>query len=235
MAKRHRGQDHLPRLQRHQQNDEADHDHGDARRIAQQMLELAFAHVFLNRLRSLRAPCGFPMVELPAITNGKARPNVPLDNPLTGVDRAFPPDIIAPESPAVSQGSAMSRKIIIDTDPGQDDAVAILLALASPQELDVLGIVAVAGNVGLHHNANNALKVVELSGRTDIPVYAGCARPMRRPSGDRRACPWRNRPQRPRPAGAQDRAAAPARRRFHHRDADARPSPAPSPSAPWAR
>ena len=47
----------------------------------------------------------------------------------------------------------MSRKIIIDTDPGQDDAVAILLALASPEELDVLGIVAVAGNVGLHHNA----------------------------------------------------------------------------------
>jgi purine nucleosidase len=74
----------------------------------------------------------------------------------------------------------MSRKIIIDTDPGQDDAVAILLALASPEELDVLGIVAVAGNIGLHHNANNARKVVELSGRTDIPVYAGCARPMRR-------------------------------------------------------
>lgn len=74
----------------------------------------------------------------------------------------------------------MPRKIIIDTDPGQDDAVAILLALASPEELDVLGIVAVAGNVGLHHNANNARKVVELSGRRDIPVYAGCARPMRR-------------------------------------------------------
>ena len=74
----------------------------------------------------------------------------------------------------------MPRKIIIDTDPGQDDAVAILLALASPEELDVLGLVAVAGNVGLHHNANNALKIVELSGRTDIPVYAGCARPLRR-------------------------------------------------------
>ena len=74
----------------------------------------------------------------------------------------------------------MPRKIIIDTDPGQDDAVAILLALASPEDLEVLGIVAVAGNVGLHHNANNARKVVELSGRTDIPVYAGCARPMRR-------------------------------------------------------
>ncbi|ODT69999.1 MAG: nucleoside hydrolase [Pelagibacterium sp. SCN 63-23] len=75
----------------------------------------------------------------------------------------------------------MSRKIIIDTDPGQDDAVAILLALASPEDLDVLGVVAVAGNVGLHHNASNACKVVELSGRTDVKVYAGCARPIRRP------------------------------------------------------
>lgn len=73
----------------------------------------------------------------------------------------------------------MPKKIIIDTDPGQDDAVAILLALASPEELDVLGIVAVAGNVGLHHNANNALKIVELAGKT-VPVYAGCARPLRR-------------------------------------------------------
>jgi purine nucleosidase len=74
----------------------------------------------------------------------------------------------------------MKRKIIIDTDPGQDDAVAILLALASPDELDVLAIVAVAGNVGLARNASNALKVVELSGRTEIPVYAGSVRPIRR-------------------------------------------------------
>ncbi len=74
----------------------------------------------------------------------------------------------------------MPRKIIIDTDPGQDDAVAILLALASPEDFDVLGIVAVAGNVGLRQNAINALKVVELSGRTEIPVYAGCARPLQR-------------------------------------------------------
>jgi purine nucleosidase len=72
------------------------------------------------------------------------------------------------------------RKIIIDTDPGQDDAVAILLALGSPAELNVLGIVAVAGNVGLAQNAVNALKVVELSGRTDVKVYAGCAGPFRR-------------------------------------------------------
>lgn len=74
----------------------------------------------------------------------------------------------------------MTRKIIIDTDPGQDDAVAILLALASPAELDVLGIVAVAGNVGVNLNATNARKVVELAGRRDIPVYAGCERPMHR-------------------------------------------------------
>jgi purine nucleosidase len=74
----------------------------------------------------------------------------------------------------------MPRKIIIDTDPGQDDAVAILLALGSPAELDVLGIVAVAGNVGLRQNANNALKVVELAGVKGIRVYAGCERPLRR-------------------------------------------------------
>jgi purine nucleosidase len=74
----------------------------------------------------------------------------------------------------------MARKIIIDTDPGQDDAVAILLALASPEALDVLGIVAVAGNVGLERNALNALKVVELSGRIEVPVHTGCSRPMRR-------------------------------------------------------
>jgi purine nucleosidase len=74
----------------------------------------------------------------------------------------------------------MRRKIIIDTDPGQDDAVAILLALGSPAQIEVLGIVAVAGNVGLRQNAKNALQVVELSGRSDTPVYAGCEGPLRR-------------------------------------------------------
>lgn len=74
----------------------------------------------------------------------------------------------------------MPRKIIIDTDPGQDDSVAILLALASPQDLELLGIVAVSGNIGLNRSATNALKIVELAGKTQIPVYAGCARPMRR-------------------------------------------------------
>jgi purine nucleosidase len=72
----------------------------------------------------------------------------------------------------------MKRRIIIDTDPGQDDAVAILLALASPEELDVLGIVAVAGNVPLAHTERNARRIVELAGRPEVPVYAGCIRPM---------------------------------------------------------
>ena len=71
------------------------------------------------------------------------------------------------------------RKIIIDTDPGQDDALALLLALASPDEIEVLGVVAVAGNVALHHTLNNARKVVELSGRSDVPVFAGSDRPLR--------------------------------------------------------
>lgn len=67
--------------------------------------------------------------------------------------------------------------IIIDTDPGQDDAVAILLALASP-EFEVLGITAVAGNVPLALTEKNARKVCELAGRTDMKVYAGAVRPM---------------------------------------------------------
>ncbi|WP_171136433.1 nucleoside hydrolase [Ruegeria sp. HKCCC1038] len=73
-----------------------------------------------------------------------------------------------------------ARKIIIDTDPGQDDAVAILLALASPDEIEVLGLTAVAGNVPLELTAKNARIVCELAGRPDIPVYAGCDRPMNR-------------------------------------------------------
>ena len=58
--------------------------------------------------------------------------------------------------------------------------MAILLALASPAELDVRGIVTVAGNVPLARTTRNALKIVELAGRPDIPVYAGCSQPMRR-------------------------------------------------------
>jgi purine nucleosidase len=70
------------------------------------------------------------------------------------------------------------KKIIIDTDPGQDDAIAILLALASPQDIEVLGITAVAGNVPLDLTQKNARIVCELAKRTDIPVFAGCDRPL---------------------------------------------------------
>ena len=75
---------------------------------------------------------------------------------------------------------SQARKIIIDTDPGQDDAVAILLALASPDEIDVLGITAVAGNVPLALTQKNARIICELAGKRDVPVFAGCDRPMRR-------------------------------------------------------
>ncbi|NDV86270.1 nucleoside hydrolase [Aurantimonas aggregata] len=75
----------------------------------------------------------------------------------------------------------MSEKVIFDTDPGQDDAVALLAALASPEAIEVLGIVTVAGNIPLSHTTRNALSLVELAGRTDVPVHAGCERPMLRP------------------------------------------------------
>lgn len=70
------------------------------------------------------------------------------------------------------------RKIIIDTDPGQDDAVAILLALASPEDINVLGITAVAGNVPLELTAKNARIICELAGMPDTKVFAGCDRPL---------------------------------------------------------
>ena len=69
------------------------------------------------------------------------------------------------------------RPIIIDTDPGQDDAVALLLAMASP-ELDVLGITVVAGNVPLALTETNARKICELAGRADMKVFAGSSRPL---------------------------------------------------------
>ena len=72
------------------------------------------------------------------------------------------------------------RKIIIDTDPGQDDAVAILLALASPDDLEVLGITAVAGNVPLPLTQKNARIICELAGKSDTLVFAGCDAPMAR-------------------------------------------------------
>jgi len=73
-------------------------------------------------------------------------------------------------------------RIVIDTDPGVDDAVAILLALASP-ELEVLGITCVAGNVDLEKTTLNAQRLVALAGRSDVPVFRGCAEPLAGPTG----------------------------------------------------
>ena len=72
-------------------------------------------------------------------------------------------------------------KVIFDTDPSPDDAVAFLAALASPDEMEVMAITTVAGNVPVELTAKNALKALELVQRTDIPVYAGAASPLLRP------------------------------------------------------
>jgi purine nucleosidase len=71
----------------------------------------------------------------------------------------------------------MARRIIIDTDPGQDDAFAILTAIAS-EELDVLAVTTVAGNVTVDKTTRNALMLCELANASELPVYRGCSRPM---------------------------------------------------------
>ena len=73
----------------------------------------------------------------------------------------------------------MSTPVILDCDPGHDDAIALLLALASP-ELDVLGVTTVHGNQTLEKTTANALRVLDLAGRADIPVAAGADRPLAR-------------------------------------------------------
>jgi inosine-uridine nucleoside N-ribohydrolase len=71
----------------------------------------------------------------------------------------------------------VTTKIVLDTDPGHDDAIALLLALASP-ELEVLGITTVSGNQTLEKTTANALKILEFVERTDVPVHAGAPRPL---------------------------------------------------------
>ncbi|MBQ0819941.1 nucleoside hydrolase [Microvirga terrae] len=72
------------------------------------------------------------------------------------------------------------KQVIIDTDPGPDDGVAILTALGSPL-IEVLGICAVAGNVPLHHTARNVRKILELAERQDVKAFAGAEAPLARP------------------------------------------------------
>jgi purine nucleosidase len=70
------------------------------------------------------------------------------------------------------------RPIIIDCDPGQDDAVALFLAMSSPEELDIIGITTVAGNVPLALTQRNARMICDIAGRNDIRVFPGCEKPM---------------------------------------------------------
>jgi len=72
----------------------------------------------------------------------------------------------------------VSTKILLDCDPGHDDAIALLLALASP-ELELLGVTTVAGNQTLEKTTANAIRVLELAGRGDVPVAAGSRRWLR--------------------------------------------------------
>jgi inosine-uridine nucleoside N-ribohydrolase len=74
----------------------------------------------------------------------------------------------------------VSAKILLDCDPGHDDAIALLLALASP-ELELLGVTTVAGNQTLDKTTANAIRVLEFVGRGDVPVAAGADRPLVRP------------------------------------------------------
>ena len=74
----------------------------------------------------------------------------------------------------------MTHRVIIDCDPGQDDAVALFLAFASPEDIEVLGITTVGGNVPLDLTHRNARMICDIAD-SEVPVYAGCDKPMRRP------------------------------------------------------
>src|ERR671910_562433 len=120
--------------------------------------------------------------------------------------------------PAKQAATGMTVPILIDCDPGHDDAIALLLALASP-EVELLGVTTVHGNQTLEKTTANALRVLELAGRSDVPVGAGAR--------GGRARPWRERPRRacaPGTLGPSGRAArSRAPRRAHPPRHGARP------------
>ena len=97
--------------------------------------------------------------------------------PETNAILSFAAFLVGAVPPARGQSPTTAKKILIDTDPGTDDALAILLALNSP-EIDVRAITIVAGNVTSELGLENALKVMSLAGRCDIPVAKGAAHPL---------------------------------------------------------
>ncbi len=80
--------------------------------------------------------------------------------------------------PAARDTPAVATPIILDCDPGHDDAIALLLALGSP-EVELLGVTTTYGNQTLEKTTANVLRVLELAGRSDVPVAAGCRRAPR--------------------------------------------------------
>jgi inosine-uridine nucleoside N-ribohydrolase len=80
----------------------------------------------------------------------------------------------------------MPHKVLLDTDPGVDDAMALLFALRSP-ELEIVGVTTVFGNAEVEQTTLNALRVLQAGGRPDVPVAAGAARPLVRPYRGRKA------------------------------------------------
>ena len=78
-------------------------------------------------------------------------------------------------------GAMSAKKVLIDTDCGVDDAIAIMIALASPAEVSLLGITTVSGNVALANVVDNVLRLLSYLDRTDIPVFRGASRPLVEP------------------------------------------------------
>ncbi|MEE2526793.1 nucleoside hydrolase [Hyphobacterium sp. HN65] len=72
----------------------------------------------------------------------------------------------------------MSRRVIIDCDPGVDDSIALFTALGSPEDIDLMAVCVVAGNVPVTTCTHNARSLLALAGRSEIPVYEGCDRPL---------------------------------------------------------
>ena len=81
----------------------------------------------------------------------------------------------------MESSSSESRPLIFDCDPGQDDAISLMMALSPKNDLDIRAITVVAGNTTLAKCQRNARMIAEICGRSDVPVYAGCDRPLQYP------------------------------------------------------
>ena len=110
-----------------------------------------------------------------------ARPRNRFCSLLLGLSLLMPASL--PLSAAETAAAQSPRTLIIDTDPGADDVIALLFAMASPKELKIQALTTVAGNVPLEKTARNARLAREWGKRPDIPVYAGAPRPLLRKIG----------------------------------------------------